>query len=117
MGSCTACGCNERIHWISSQNHIQGELVSRLSDLIANAEAKDPQLGTDLECEFRALSSRLSPLASISTGRRARVGAAATRPHPKKRPGGGASGSANQFNKFQEGCVEENTNTAAIVLR
>jgi hypothetical protein len=34
--------------------------VSRLSDLIANAEAKDPQLGTDLECEFRALSSRLS---------------------------------------------------------
>lgn len=34
--------------------------MSRLTDLIANAKAKDPQLGTDLEREFRALSSRLS---------------------------------------------------------
>ena len=35
-------------------------LVSRLTDLIAKAKAKDPQLGADLEREFRALSSRLS---------------------------------------------------------
>jgi adenine-specific DNA-methyltransferase len=34
--------------------------VSRLTDLIAKAKAKDPQLGADLEREFRALSSRLS---------------------------------------------------------
>jgi adenine-specific DNA-methyltransferase len=34
--------------------------VSRLTDLIAKAKAKDPQLGTDMEREFRALSSRLS---------------------------------------------------------
>ena len=34
--------------------------MSRLTDLIANAKAKDPQLGADLEREFRALSSRLS---------------------------------------------------------
>ena len=34
--------------------------MSRLTELIANAKAKDPQLGTDLEREFRALSSRLS---------------------------------------------------------
>jgi adenine-specific DNA-methyltransferase len=34
--------------------------VSRLTDLIANAKAKDQQLGADLEREFRALSSRLS---------------------------------------------------------
>jgi adenine-specific DNA-methyltransferase len=33
--------------------------VSRLTDLIAKAKAKDPQLGADLEREFRALSSRL----------------------------------------------------------
>ena len=26
-------------------------------------------------------------------------------------------GSANQFNKLQEGCVEENTNTASLVRR
>jgi adenine-specific DNA-methyltransferase len=35
-------------------------LVSRLTDLIAKAKAKDAQLGADLEREFRALSSRLS---------------------------------------------------------
>ena len=33
--------------------------MSRLTDLIAQAKAKDPQLGADLEREFRALSSRL----------------------------------------------------------
>lgn len=34
--------------------------MSRLTDLIAQTRAKDPQLGADLEREFRALSSRLS---------------------------------------------------------
>ena len=34
--------------------------MSRLTDLITKAKAKDPQLGADLEREFRALSSRLS---------------------------------------------------------
>jgi adenine-specific DNA-methyltransferase len=34
--------------------------VSRLTDLIAKAKANDPQLGADVEREFRALSSRLS---------------------------------------------------------
>jgi adenine-specific DNA-methyltransferase len=34
--------------------------VSRLTDLISTAKAKDPQMGADLEREFRALSSRLS---------------------------------------------------------
>lgn len=34
--------------------------MSRLTDLIAMAKAKNPQLGADLEREFRALSSRLS---------------------------------------------------------
>lgn len=33
--------------------------MSRLTDLIAKAKAEDPQLGADLEREFRALSSRL----------------------------------------------------------
>jgi adenine-specific DNA-methyltransferase len=33
--------------------------VSRLTDLIAQAKAKDPELGADLEREFRVLSSRL----------------------------------------------------------
>lgn len=33
--------------------------MSRLTDLIAGAKAKDPQLGADLEREFKALSSRL----------------------------------------------------------
>jgi len=32
--------------------------MSRLTDLIAQAKAKDPQLGIDLEREFKALSSR-----------------------------------------------------------
>ena len=32
--------------------------MSRLTDLIAQAKAKDPQMGADLEREFRALSSR-----------------------------------------------------------
>jgi hypothetical protein len=34
--------------------------VSQLTELIAKAKAKDPQLGADMEREFRALSSRLS---------------------------------------------------------
>jgi len=33
--------------------------VSRLTDLIAKAKAKDPQLGADLDREFKVLSSRL----------------------------------------------------------
>ncbi len=33
--------------------------MSRLTDLLAKTKAKDPQLGTDLEREFKALSSRL----------------------------------------------------------
>lgn len=33
--------------------------MSRLTDLIAQAKAKDAQLGADLEREFKALSSRL----------------------------------------------------------
>lgn len=57
--------------------------MSRLSDLIANAKAKDPQLGTDLECEFRALLSRLS--FAFNFDRQTR----------------------EDFNKFQESCVEE----------
>ena len=42
------------------KKHIYGELMSRLTDLIAKAKANDPQLGADVEREFRALSSRLS---------------------------------------------------------
>src|ERR1017187_10116483 len=33
--------------------------VSRLTDLIAHAKAKDPELGADLDREFKVLSSRL----------------------------------------------------------
>lgn len=33
--------------------------MSRLTDLIAHAKAKDPQLGTDLDQEFKQLSARL----------------------------------------------------------
>lgn len=33
--------------------------VSRLTDLIAQAKAKDPQLGADLDIEFKVLSARL----------------------------------------------------------
>ena len=33
--------------------------MSRLTDLLAQAKSKDPQLGVDLEREFRVLSSRL----------------------------------------------------------
>lgn len=36
-----------------------GIVVSRLTDLIAQAKAKDTQMGADLEREFKALSSRL----------------------------------------------------------
>src|SRR5215213_9844226 len=45
---------------LNPQKQIQGKLVSRLTDLILKAKANDPQLGADLEREFRALSSRLS---------------------------------------------------------
>lgn len=34
--------------------------MSRLTDLIAQAKTKDPQMGADLEREYKALSSRLS---------------------------------------------------------
>lgn len=34
--------------------------MSRLTDLIAQAKSKDPQMGMDLEREFKALSSRLA---------------------------------------------------------
>ena len=34
--------------------------MSRLTDLIAQVKAKDPQMGADLEREYKALSSRLS---------------------------------------------------------
>jgi hypothetical protein len=34
--------------------------VSRLTDLIAQAKAKDPALGSELEREFKVLSSRRS---------------------------------------------------------
>ncbi|WP_240312291.1 hypothetical protein [Vibrio parahaemolyticus] len=34
--------------------------MSRLTDLIAQAKAKDPLMGADLEREFKALSSRRS---------------------------------------------------------
>ena len=33
--------------------------MSRLTDLLAQAKTRDPQLGADLEREFQALSSRL----------------------------------------------------------
>src|ERR1044071_3046993 len=33
--------------------------MSRLTDLIAQAKAKDPQLGADLDREYKVLSSRL----------------------------------------------------------
>ena len=33
--------------------------MSRLTDLIAQVKAKDPQMGADLEREYKALSSRL----------------------------------------------------------
>jgi adenine-specific DNA-methyltransferase len=39
---------------------LRGEWVSRLTDLIAQAKAKDPALGSELEREFKVLSSRRS---------------------------------------------------------
>ena len=62
--------------------------MSRLTDLITQTKAKDPQLGADLEREFKALSSRLSfglnferhspeavelPLRSIRKGDKVRI--------------------------------------------
>ena len=43
----------------ANQQRHHGGNVSRLSDLIAQAKAKDLQMGADLEREFRAFSSRL----------------------------------------------------------
>lgn len=43
----------------SHPESLTGANVSRLTDLIAQTKAKDPQVGADLEREFRALSSRL----------------------------------------------------------
>jgi adenine-specific DNA-methyltransferase len=40
--------------------HSTGADLSRLTDLIAQARRKDPQLGADLEREFKVVSSRLS---------------------------------------------------------
>jgi hypothetical protein len=37
----------------------KGPVVLRLTDLIAQATAKDPRLGADLDREFKVLSSRL----------------------------------------------------------
>jgi adenine-specific DNA-methyltransferase len=45
---------------MSKQEHVQRKYMSRLTDLITKAKTEDPQLGADLEREFRALSSRLS---------------------------------------------------------
>lgn len=44
--------------WCSFNDHI-AIAVSRLTDLIAETKAKNPQLGADLEREFRTLSSRV----------------------------------------------------------
>lgn len=44
--------------WYPPNDHI-AFAVSRLTDLIAETKAKNPQLGADLEREFRALSSRV----------------------------------------------------------
>jgi adenine-specific DNA-methyltransferase len=62
--------------------------VSRLTDLIADIKAKDPNLGADLDREFKILSSRLPfglnferhrpeavelPLRSIRKGNKVRI--------------------------------------------
>ena len=62
--------------------------MSRLTDLLAKAKAKDSQLGADLEREFKLLSSRLpfglnferhspeaggSPLCPVRKGDKVRV--------------------------------------------
>lgn len=44
---------------VNSYQRQKGTAVSRLTDLLARAKAKDPQLGADLEREFKVLSSRL----------------------------------------------------------
>jgi adenine-specific DNA-methyltransferase len=47
------------VYHIAAPRSRQGAAVSRLTDLIAQAKAKDPQLGADLDREFKVLSSRL----------------------------------------------------------
>ena len=49
----------DAVHHIAAPSSRQGVAVSRLTDLIAQAKAKDPQLGADLDREFKVLSSRL----------------------------------------------------------
>lgn len=44
---------------MSLGRHNEGDQVSRITDLIAQAKAKDPQMGADLEREYKVLSSRL----------------------------------------------------------
>jgi adenine-specific DNA-methyltransferase len=44
---------------VKKEQYELGEVVSRLTDLIAQAKAKDPQFGADLEREYKVLSSRL----------------------------------------------------------
>lgn len=46
-------------HYTPPHHNKQGTAVSRLTDLLAKAKTKDPQLGLDLEREFKLLSSRL----------------------------------------------------------
>jgi adenine-specific DNA-methyltransferase len=50
---------NAEIQRKNQTNKKTGAFVSRLTDLIAQVRAKDPQIGADLDKEFRALSSRL----------------------------------------------------------
>ncbi len=49
----------DAIHHIAVPSSRQGVVLSRLTDLIAQTKAKDPQLGADLDREFKVLSSRL----------------------------------------------------------
>lgn len=52
------CECN--LFFSNSIRHTRPTIsMSRLTELLAQAKAKDAQLGADLEREFRALSSRL----------------------------------------------------------
>jgi adenine-specific DNA-methyltransferase len=47
------------MHVCITPSDFTGVTVSRLTDLIAQAKKKDPQLGADLDREFKVLSSRL----------------------------------------------------------
>ena len=52
---------------------MNGVVVSRLSNLIASARAKDPKLGEDLDREFKVLTNvafrHTVPVASFDSGR------------------------------------------------